>query len=63
MSKTRKWIDGKRAYLLAIIGGLSALAAWAAGQIDTLALLAAIWAAGEAIFIRAGIKKAEWGSK
>jgi len=31
------------------------VAAWADGQIDGVALLAAVWAAAQACFIRAGI--------
>jgi len=34
---------------------LGAVAAWADGQIGTAGLLAAVWAAAQAIFIRAGI--------
>ena len=30
---------------------------WADGQIDTVAFLAAVWAAAQAVFIRAGIAK------
>ena len=40
---------------MAAIGLLGAVVAWADGQIDTVALLAAGWAAVQAIFIRAGI--------
>ena len=36
-------------------GLLGTVVAWADGQIDTVALLAAAWAAVQACFIRAGI--------
>ena len=37
------------------LAGLGAAVAWADGQIDTVALLAAVWAAAQACFIRGGI--------
>ncbi|MCE5280344.1 MAG: hypothetical protein ABFD92_07880 [Planctomycetaceae bacterium] len=55
ISKIREFLKGKKAYITAAIGLLGALAAWADGQIDILALLAAIWAAAQTCFIRAGI--------
>ena len=55
MNKTRQWLKGKKAYITAAIGLLGAVVAWADGQIDALALLAAVWAAAQACFIRAGI--------
>ena len=55
MSKVREFLKGKKAYITAAIGLLGAVAAWADGQIDTVAMLAAIWAASQACFIRAGI--------
>jgi hypothetical protein len=42
-------------FLTAAIGLLGAVAAWADGQIDTLAPCAAVWAAAQAVFIRARI--------
>jgi len=45
---------GRRTWLTAI-GLLGAVAAWADGQIGGVALLAAVWAAAQAVFIRAGI--------
>ena len=41
--------------LLRAIGLLGAVVAWADGQIGTVALLAAVWAAAQACFIRAGV--------
>jgi hypothetical protein len=55
MNKVREFLKGKKAYIMAAIGLAGALAAWADGQIDGVALLAAVWAAAQACFIRAGI--------
>jgi len=51
MNKVREFLKGKKAYITAAIGLLGVVVAWADGQIDTLALLAA----AQAVFIRAGI--------
>ncbi len=58
MSKARKWLKGKKAYVMAAIGLAGAVVAWSDGQIDTLALLASVWAAVQAICIRAGLDNA-----
>ena len=55
MNKVREFLKGKKAYITAAIGLLGAVVAWADGQIDTVALLAAAWAAAQMVFIRAGI--------
>ena len=55
MNKVREFLKGKKAYITAAIGRLGAVIAWADGQIGNVALLAAIWAAAQACFIRAGI--------
>ena len=55
MNKVREFLKGKKAYITAAIGLLGAVVAWADGQIDTVALLAAVWAAAQVCFIRAGI--------
>ena len=55
MNKVRKFLKGKKAYITAVIGLASAVVAWADGHIGTAGLLAAIWAAAQACFIRAGI--------
>ena len=55
MNRVREFLKGKKAYLTAAIGVLGAIVAWADGQIDTVALLASVWAAAQACFIRAGI--------
>jgi hypothetical protein len=55
VNRIREFLKGKKAYLTAAIGVLGAVVAWADGQIDGVALLAAFWAAAQACFIRAGI--------
>jgi len=55
MNKVREFLKGKKAYITAAVGLLGAVIAWADGQIDTVALLAAAWAAAQTVFIRAGI--------
>jgi len=55
MNKVREFLKGKKAYITAAIGLAGAVVAWADGQIDGVALLAAVWAAAQACFIRAGI--------
>ena len=55
METIRNWLRGKKTYLTAAIGLLGAVVAWADGDINTTALLAAVWAAAQACFIRAGI--------
>jgi len=55
VNKLRVFLKGKKTYITAAIGLLAAVAAWADGQIDGVALLAAVWAAAQACFIRAGI--------
>jgi hypothetical protein len=51
----REFLKGKKAYITAAIGLAGAVIAWADGQIDGLALAAAVWAAAQTCFIRAGI--------
>ena len=55
MNKVREFLKGKKAYITAAIGLLGAVVAWSDGQIDTVALVAAAWAAAQVCFIRAGI--------
>ena len=55
MNKIRAFLKGKKAYLTAAIGLLGAIIAWADGDINGVALVAAIWAAAQTCFIRAGI--------
>ena len=55
MNKVREFLKSKKAYITAAIGLLGVVVAWADGQIDTVALLAGVWAAAQTIFIRASI--------
>ena len=55
LGNIREFLRGKKAYITAAIGLAGAVIAWADGQIDNVALLAATWAALQACFIRAGI--------
>ena len=58
LNKIQTWLQGKKTYLTAAIGVLGALAAFGDHQIDFTALVAAIWAAAQTCFIRAGVQKA-----
>ena len=55
VTKIREFLKGKKAYITAAIGLAGAVIAWADGQIGNVALLAAVWAAAQACFLRAGI--------
>ena len=55
IERIRNGLRGRKAYITAAIGLAGAIVAWADGQIDGVALLAAVWAAAQACFIRAGI--------
>ncbi len=55
MNKIRDFLKGKKTYVTAAIGLLGALAAFGDGQIDVTALCAAVWAAVQTCFIRAGV--------
>lgn len=55
MEKIREFLKGKKTYITAAIGLLSAVAAWADGQIPATGLLASLWAAAQACFLRAGL--------
>ena len=55
MNNIREFLKGKKAYITAAIGLAGAAIAWADGDINGTAMLAAIWAAAQACFIRAGI--------
>lgn len=58
MNRIREFLKGKKTYITAAIGLLGAVAAWADGQIGGTALFAAVWAAAQTCFIRAGIDSA-----
>ena len=55
INKVREFLRGKKAYVTAAAGVLGAVIAWIDGQIGGTGLLAAVWAAAQACFIRAGI--------
>jgi len=55
MNRVRDWLKGKKTYIMAAIGLLGAVVAWADGSINGTALLAAVWAAAQSCFIRAGV--------
>jgi len=55
INKAREFLRGKKAYVTAAAGVLGAVIAWIDGQIGGVGLLAAVWAAAQACFIRAGI--------
>ena len=59
MDKLRKFLKGKKTYLVAAVGVLGAVITWADGSIDMMGLLGAVWAAVMGCFIRAGVGKAE----
>jgi hypothetical protein len=59
MDNFREFLKGKKTYITAVIGLLGAVVAWADGQMTGMALLAAVWAVAQTVFIRAGVAKAE----
>lgn len=58
MTKLKGLILNNKTYLTAIIGILTAIIAWADGQIDLTSLGAAIWGGVAIICTRIGINKA-----
>lgn len=57
MTKIRKWLDGKKTYLISIAGILTTLVAYASGNIELGDALEKIFPLLLAITIRVGIKK------
>ncbi|MFB3894427.1 MAG: hypothetical protein ACE15C_20695 [Phycisphaerae bacterium] len=55
MNSIRNFLRGKKTYITAAIGLLGAVVAWADGDMSTMSLLGAAWAAVQACFIRAGL--------
>jgi hypothetical protein len=55
VNKIREFLKGKKTYLTAAIGLVGAVIAWADGDINGVGLAAAIWAAIQTCFIRAGV--------
>jgi len=66
MEKIRMLLQGKKVYLTAAIGVLGALAAWSDGQISGTGMLATLWGALQACFLRSAlsseVKKATDGT-
>jgi len=58
MNKIREWLRGKKSYMMAVVGVAVALVAWSENEISGTGLLAALWAAIQTCFIRAGISNA-----
>ena len=55
METIRQWFQGKKVYLTALAGVVTAIIAWASESISLMELLGALWAAITACFMRAGI--------
>lgn len=53
----QKLVHGKKTYIVAVIASLTALSAWAAGELTGTQFIAALFAAAQTVFIRAGIAK------
>lgn len=50
-----EWMSGKKTYVLAALGALTAIVTWMVGDIGTKEMLEAVWASGVAAAIRNGI--------
>ena len=55
MNRIREFLRGKKSYIMAVVGVAVALVAWSENEISGTGLLAALWAAAQTCFIRAGI--------
>ena len=55
MNRIRAFLKGKKSYIVAVLGFLGAVVAWSENEISGTGLLAALWAAIQTCFIRAGI--------
>ena len=55
IGKIRAFLVGKKTYITAAIGIVTAILAWAEGQISGTACLAACFTAAQTAFLRAGI--------
>lgn len=58
MDKLREYLKGKKSYIVAGIGLASALVAWIEGGLSNTELIAAVFAAAQAVCLRAGIDNA-----
>jgi hypothetical protein len=59
MSSIKNWLNGKRTYIVVVMGLLTSLLAWLDGQIDSKAMIAAVLVGAYAIFNRAGTAKVQ----
>ena len=57
LQKIRDAVDGYKTYITAVIGILTAVLAWNAGELTNWETLTAIWVAVQIIFIRSGNKQ------
>lgn len=55
MGTIQTWLQGKKTYLMAAIGVLTAIAAWANGDLSTIQFGVALWAAIQTCFIRSAV--------
>lgn len=56
LQKIRDAVAGKKTYLTAVIGILTALVAWGGGELTDWQAITAVWVALQVIFVRAGSK-------
>lgn len=56
-STIREFLAGKKTYITAVIALATAVVAWAEGGLTNEALVVAVFAALQTIFIRAGVSK------
>lgn len=63
MDGIKAWLNGKKTYLVAVAGLLTAAVAWAGGMIDTKTLVETIFAAVLVFTGRAAIAKVEASMK
>ena len=59
MNSIKNWLNGKRTYIVVVMGLLTSLLAWLDGQIDSKAMIAAVLVGAYAIFNRAGTAKVQ----
>ena len=59
MKSAQDWLAGKKTYLVGIAAILGAVIAWASGEVDLPATVAAITAAIMGMTMRAGVAKGE----
>lgn len=58
IKRFKKLIDGWKTHITAVCGWLTALSAWAAGNLTDAQFIAATYACLAAIFLRSGVAKA-----